>query len=79
VIEAMQQVLDTEFKRIAAIQAELDHVKAKQPSAVSGATAAQVDPGFKEFSGLCFHLRPGFGTLTAHDARHQKTITQSAT
>lgn len=30
VIEAMQQTLDTQFKRIAAIQAELDHVKAKQ-------------------------------------------------
>jgi hypothetical protein len=33
VIEAMQQALDTQFKRIAAIQAELDHVKAKQLSA----------------------------------------------
>ena len=30
VIETMQQALDTQFKRIAAIQAELDHVKAKQ-------------------------------------------------
>ena len=30
VIEVMQQALDTQFKRIAAIQAELDHVKAKQ-------------------------------------------------
>jgi len=28
VIEAMQQALDTQFKRIAAIQAELDQVKA---------------------------------------------------
>jgi hypothetical protein len=30
VIEAMQHALDTQFKRIAAIQAELDHVKANQ-------------------------------------------------
>jgi len=30
VIEEMQQALDTQFKRIAAIQAELDHVKSKQ-------------------------------------------------
>ena len=30
VIEAMQQAYDTQFKRIAVIQAELDYVKAKQ-------------------------------------------------
>ena len=30
VIDAMQQALDTQFKRAAALQAELDQVKAKQ-------------------------------------------------